>query len=247
MAAVALINSTHKMNGSSTRPLREQNVPPSSTQGKSFKIIRSIHKTLRADLAKRSSDLLSEGEPTVKLSKAKQTDTDDGKRRLLGLGLRRTESKAGLAQGGARDKPSARGWTPFRAPTLRIATLSSPDLKNLANGADVTPSIHALVATPKTKRPSVHNVIQAPPPSTPSRRQRSPSPVSPTPRRRPTVSSSARPDVRSRSTTVSTQNSTSPSESRTTSPVRSSRPPPPLLPPTPNQENEFLTNARQSV
>ncbi|CAE7222870.1 unnamed protein product [Rhizoctonia solani] len=238
------------MNGSSTstHPLREQNVPPSSTQGKSFKKIRNIHESLRAGLAKRSSiDLRSEGEPTVKLSKAKQRDTDDGKRRLLGLGLRRTESKAGLGQGGARDKPPARGWTPFRAPTLRIATLSSPNLQELANGVDL--SIHALVAAPKTKRPSVHSIIQGPPPSTPSRTQRSPSPVSPTPRRRPTISS-ARPDVspetRSRSTTVSTQNSGSPSASRNASPVRSSRPPPPLLPPTPNQDNH-LTGARQSV
>ncbi|CAE6516090.1 unnamed protein product [Rhizoctonia solani] len=241
MAAVALINSTHKMNGSSPRPLREQNVPPSSTQGKSFKKIRDIHESLRAGLAKCSSvDLRSEGEPTVKLSKARQRDADDGKRRLLGLGLRRTESKAGLAQGGARDKP-ARGWTPFRAPTLRIATLSSPDLKDLANSAHLTPSIHALVAAPKTKRPSVHNVIQAPPPSTPSRTQRSPSPVSHTPRHRPIVSA-PRPDtspaMRSRSTTLSTQNSGSPSVSRNASPVRSSRPPPPLLPPTPNLEYE---------
>ncbi|KAF8677773.1 Serine/Threonine protein kinase, catalytic domain [Rhizoctonia solani] len=254
MAAVALINSTHKMDGSSTRPLREQNVPPSSTQGKSFQKIRNIHESLRAGLAKRSSvDLRAEGEPTVKLSKAKQRDTDDGKRRLLGLGLRRTESKAGLGQGGARDSPLARGWTPFRAPTLRIATLSSPDLKNLANGADVTLSIDALVSAPKTKRPSVHNITQGPPPSTPSRTQRQPSsPVShsPTPRRRPTVPSSSRPDVppetRSRSTTVSTQTASSASVSRTTSPVRPPRHPPPLLPPTPNQEDEFVTSARPS-
>ncbi|CEL61904.1 Cytokinesis protein sepH OS=Aspergillus niger (strain CBS 513,88 / FGSC A1513) GN=sepH PE=3 SV=1 [Rhizoctonia solani AG-1 IB] len=253
MAAVALINSTHKMNGSSTRPLREQNLPPTSTQGKSFQKIRNIHESLRAGLAKRSSvDLRAEGEPTVKLSKAKQRDADDGKRRLLGLGLRRTESKAGLGQGGARDKPPARAWTPFRAPTLRIATLSSPDLKDLANGADITPSIEALISAPKTKRPSVHNITKAPPPSTPSRRQRSPSPVSPspTPRRRPTVPSSPRPDVppetRSRSTTLSTQAPSSASVSRTTSPVRSSRPPPPLLPPAPNQENEPLTSAHPS-
>ncbi|CAE6452233.1 unnamed protein product [Rhizoctonia solani] len=236
------------MNGSSTRPLREQNVPPSSTQGKSFQKIRNIHESLRAGLAKRSSaDLRSEDEPTVKLSKAKQREADDGKRRLLGLGLRRTESK-GLAQGGSRDKPPARGWTPFRAPTLRIATLSSPDLKDLANNADVTPSIHALVSAPKTKRPSVHNVIQAPPSSTPSRTQPLPSPTSPTPRRRPTPRQDVPSETPSRSTTASTQNTGSPSASRATSPVRSShRSPPPLLPPTPNQEYEPLTSARQSV
>ncbi|CAE6427196.1 unnamed protein product [Rhizoctonia solani] len=238
MAAVALINSAHKMNGSPTRPLREQNVPPSSTQGKSFKKIRDIHESLRAGLAKRSSvDLRSEDEPTVKASKAKQRDADDGKRRLLGLGLRRTESKARLVQGGARDKLPARGWAPFRAPTLRIATLSSPDLKDLANDAEVIPSIHALVSAPKSKRPSVHNVTQAPPPSTPGRMPRLPSP-----HRRPTVTSLAKPDVsspvRSRSTTVSTQNSSSACVSRDASPIRSSRPPPPLLPPTPNPENE---------
>ncbi|KAJ1306725.1 hypothetical protein OPQ81_007714 [Rhizoctonia solani] len=251
MAAVALINSTHKMNSSSTRPLREQNVPPSSTQGKSFQKIRNIHESLRAGLAKRSSvDLRSEGEPTVKLSKAKQRDADDGKRRLLGLGLRRTESRVGLGQGGARDKPPARGWTPFRAPTLRIATLSSPDLKNLANDANVTPSIHALVSAPKTKRPSVHNVIQAPSPSIPGRTQRSPSPVSsPTPRRPTAPPPKDVPSgTRSRSTTVSTQTPGSPSASRATSPVRSAhRPPPPLLPPTPDQENEPLTGTHQSV
>ncbi|KAF8757706.1 Serine/Threonine protein kinase, catalytic domain [Rhizoctonia solani] len=236
MAAVALINSTHKMDGSSTRPLREQNVPPSSTQGKSFQKIRNIHESLRAGLAKRSSvDLRAEGEPTVKLSKAKQRDTDDGKRRLLGLGLRRTESKAGLGQGGARDSPLARGWTPFRAPTLRIATLSSPDLKNLANGADVTLSIDALVSAPKTKRPSVHNITQGPPPSTPSRTQRQPSsPVShsPTPRRRPTVPSSSRPDV--------------PPETRSGQRPYLLKPPARLLYLVPLAQDEFVTSARPS-
>lgn len=255
MAAVALINSTHKMNGSPNRPLREQNSPPSATQGKSFQKIRNIHESLRAGLAKRSSaDLHAENEQTVKLTKSRPRESNEGGRRLLGLGLRRTESKAGLAQGG-QPKEKPRGWTPFRAPTLRIATLSSPDLQDLANDADVTPSIHALVSAPKPKRPSVQNVHNPPPPSTPSRTRRPPSPVSPspTPRRRPTGPSSPPPSAplgtRSRSTTVSTQAPGSPSVSRTTSPVRpAQRPPPPLIPASgPIQETEPPSSPRPSA
>ncbi|KAG8754781.1 hypothetical protein FRC12_011090, partial [Ceratobasidium sp. 428] len=223
MAAVALINSTHKMNGQ-TRPLREQNAPPSATQGKSFQKIRNLQETLRAGLTKRSStDLTAEGDQTLKATKSRQrreSNNGDGARRLLGLGLRRTESKAALAQnGGSPPKEERRGWTPFRAPTLRIATLSSPDLNKLADDADVTPSIHALISAPKTRRPTVQNMHNPPPPSTPTRAHRPPSPVSPspTPRRRPTgpsspgqsaaspVQSGASPESRSRSPAASTQ------------------------------------------
>ncbi|KAG9124161.1 hypothetical protein FRC07_012619 [Ceratobasidium sp. 392] len=241
MAAVALINSTHKMNGQ-TRPLREQNSPPSATQGKSFQKIRNLQETFRAGLAKRSSsDLTAEGDQTLKANKPRlrdrrESNNGDGARRLLGFGLRRTESKAALApNGGSPPKDERRGWTPFRAPTLRIATLSSPDLNKLADDADVTPSIHALISAPKTRRPTVQNVHSPPPPSTPTRAQRPPSPVSPspTPRRRPTgpslpVQPGASPEPRSRSPTTSTQRASSRSVSRTTSPTRPAHRPQPL-------------------
>ncbi|KAG9089691.1 hypothetical protein FS749_001139, partial [Ceratobasidium sp. UAMH 11750] len=254
MAAVALINSTHKMNGQ-TRPLREQNAPPSATQGKSFQKIRNLQETLRAGLTKRSTtDLTAEGDHTLKAPKSRprrESNNGDGARRLLGLGLRRTESKAALAQGDASPpQDKRRGWTPFRAPTLRIATLSSPDLNKLADEADVTPSIHALISAPKVRRPSVQNVHN-PPPSTPTRAQRPPSPASPspTPRRRPTgpssPGSSAAPESRPRSPTASTQRASSRSLSRTTSPTR--RPPPPASTSTSNVTAEGSpTIARQS-
>lgn len=250
MAAVALMNSTHKMNSPQPRPLREQNTPPSATQGKSFQKIRNIHESLRAGLAKRSSADLhahagsGDGEQTVKQSKHRPRDresNDDGKRRLLGMGLRRTESKAALAQGVPKDKQ--RGWTPFRAPTLRIATLSSPDLNELAGDADATPSIHALISAPKIRRPTVQN-IHSPPTETPSRSDRPPSPGSPSPapRRRVTQPSSppsALSDARSRSPTASTQRAASTSVSRTTSPTRHANRPPPLI----SSSTTNLTNA----
>ncbi|KAG8745663.1 hypothetical protein FRC10_007360 [Ceratobasidium sp. 414] len=249
MAAVALINSTHKMNGQ-TRPLREQNAPPSATQGRSFQKIRNLPGTLRAGLTKRSTnDLTAEGDHTLKAPKSRprrESNNGDGARRLLGLGLRRTESKAALAQDGASPPKDKRGWTPFRAPTLRIATLSSPDLNKLADDADVTPSIYALISAPKVRRPSVQNVHN-PPPSTPTRAHRPPSPASPTPRPRPTgpSSSGASPGSRSRSPTALTQRASSRSLSRTTSPTR--RPPPLASTSTSNVTAEGLpTIARQS-
>ncbi|QRV88801.1 cytokinesis protein sepH [Ceratobasidium sp. AG-Ba] len=252
MAAVALINSTHKMNGQ-TRPLREQNTPPSATQGKSFQKIRNLQESLRAGLAKRSSsDLTAEGDQTLKANKTRtrRESQGEGARRLLGLGLRRTESKATLGQNGNAPKDKPRGWTPFRAPTLRIATLSSPDLKKLADDADVTPSIHELISAPKTRRPTVQNVHNSPPPSTPSRTRRAPSPVSPSPapRRRPANPSSptpgASPETRSRSPTAPTQRVPSTSVSRTTSPTRPSHRPPPLAS-TSTTTDGLPTNARQ--